>query len=99
TRSDRDWSSDVCSSDLVRCVVTWAAVATFDRCDEETKRAWREQGFLLVHNARTGQDLRLGATALADLEQNRTRLDLLAACRRLRSEERRVGKEGREGWG
>jgi uncharacterized protein len=66
-----------------RAVVTWAAVDDFDRFDEDTKRFWREQGRLLVHNARTGQDHRMDVGLLEDLERNRERLDILAACRRL----------------
>jgi len=67
-----------------RCVVTWSAVATFDRFDEDAKILWRERGFLPILNARTGQELRLDVTALDDLEANRDRFDLPAACRRLR---------------
>lgn len=66
-----------------RGLVTWAAVATFDRFDDATKDLWRRAGFLPIHNARTGQEMKLDATALDDLEQNRDRLDVLAACRRL----------------
>lgn len=65
-------------------VVAWAAVSTFDRFDEETKRSWRERGHLVIHNARTGEDLRLDVGALEDVEKNRSRLDIPAACRRLR---------------
>lgn len=68
-----------------RCVVTWAAVATFDRFDEETKALWREHGSLPFMNARTGQGLRLDVTALEDLEANRERFDVPAACRRLKT--------------
>ena len=66
-----------------RCVVTWAAVATFDRFDEDAKTLWRERGSLPILNARTGQELRLDVTALEDLEANRDRFDVPAACRRL----------------
>ncbi len=66
-----------------RAVVTWAAVDTFDRWDEMTKRAWRERGRLMVVNSRTGQELELGLDALDDFEHNRDRFDVEAACRRL----------------
>ncbi|MFN0007458.1 MAG: alpha/beta hydrolase family protein [Planctomycetota bacterium] len=67
-----------------RCVVTWAAVATFDRFDEGAKTRWRELGSLPIVNARTGQELRLDVTALEDMERNRERFDVPAACRRLK---------------
>jgi len=70
--------------DGCRGIVTWAAVADFDRFDDASKRIWREQGFLPVWNARTGQEMRLGVEALADLELHRDRYDVLAACRKLR---------------
>lgn len=68
-----------------RCVVTWAAVATFDRFDEDAKALWREHGSLPIVNARTGQELRLDLTALEDLEANRDRFDVPSACRRLKT--------------
>jgi pimeloyl-ACP methyl ester carboxylesterase len=67
-----------------RALVTWSSLETFDRFDEDTKRSWREQGYLPIVNSRTGQVLRLGWTALDDLETHSARLDPLAAARRLR---------------
>jgi dienelactone hydrolase len=67
-----------------RCVVTWAAVATFDRFGEDDKARWRELGYLPILNARTGQELRLDVTALEDLETHRGRFDVPSACRKLR---------------
>lgn len=66
------------------CVVTWAAVATFDRFGEADKTLWRERGFLPILNARTGQELRLDVTALDDLEAHHDRFDVPSACRRLK---------------
>jgi pimeloyl-ACP methyl ester carboxylesterase len=68
-----------------RAVVTWAAVATLDRFDEATKAAWRRQGQIFIHNYRTGDDHRIDLDALEDLESNRARLDVRAACSRLRT--------------
>lgn len=64
-----------------RGVVTWAAVASFDRFDAETKARWRRDGHLAIPNARTGQEMRLGVGALEDLEANRERFDLPSAAR------------------
>lgn len=66
-----------------RAVVTWASLDTYDRFDAGTKASWREQGFLPVVNARTGQVLRMGLAALEDVEDNAEDLDVVAACRRL----------------
>lgn len=66
-----------------RAVVTWAAIDDFDRFDETTRKAWREEGQIWVPNARTGQPHRMDLGFLEDLEQNRSRLDPVAACRHL----------------
>lgn len=68
----------------VACLVTWAAVAHFDRWDEATRRAWRERGTLDVVNARTGQVFRVTTATLDDIEAHRAgRLDLARAAREL----------------
>src|SRR5437868_7799978 len=71
TRSKRDWSSDVCSSDLF------------------------EESLLL--------DLKFGITNIVERATARadelTDDELRAGGHRLRSEERRVGKECRSRWG
>lgn len=67
----------------IRSVVTWAAVASVDRFDADTKTMWREMGFLLLRNARTGQDQRIDLALLDDIERNRSRFDVESACRRL----------------
>ena len=68
-----------------RAVVTWAAIDDVDRFGPEAVEMWRAQGFLPIENARTGQVFKLDIAALHDAEQNRERLDILAACRRLRT--------------
>ena len=67
----------------LKAVVTWSAISHLDRWDDETKRAWRESGFLEVLNARTKQVMRMGRIVLDDYEENRERLDVLAATERL----------------
>ena len=69
----------------VRAIVTWAAIGSVERFSPEVVQGWRERGFILVHNARTGQDLRLELDLLRDVEANRERFDLRSACARLRS--------------
>jgi pimeloyl-ACP methyl ester carboxylesterase len=65
----------------VSCLVTWAAVAHFDRWDDATRRAWRERGVLEVVNARTRQVFRVTTAVLDDIETHRGgRLDVARAA-------------------
>ena len=69
--------------DRVDALVTWAAVADFERWSAEQRREWEASGVLYVPNARTGQDMPLGIGLLEDFLANRSRLDILAAARRV----------------
>lgn len=60
-------------------IVTWSAIASTDRWDDETKRQWRERGHLDIENSRTKQIMRMSTAVLDDLEQNGESLDVLAA--------------------
>jgi len=68
-----------------RAIVTWAAIDTVHRWDAATCAEWRRVGHVPVVNARTGQTLRMNLGALEDLERNRERFDIEAACGRLRA--------------
>src|SRR5207253_6782071 len=91
TRWPRDWSSDVCSSDLPRGPPAIVA-RRYRRDDHHTWRAWPEFPHLKsVRTARVDRcDLPDG---LCRFICDQPRADLLALNRRDRSEERRVGKE------
>jgi len=66
----------------VGSLVTWAAIASFDRWTDETKEEWRREGRIWIPNLRTRQEMPLDLALLEDLEANRERLDILAAaCR------------------
>jgi len=67
----------------VKCVVTWAAIATFQRYTDRAIAEWREKGRIDVPNLRTGQILWLDREVLDDLEANRAAYDLETACGRL----------------
>lgn len=69
----------------IRALVTWAAVATFDRLSAAEKAEWRRRGELPIVNSRTGQELALGSEVLDDLETSGDRLDILAAAARRRA--------------
>ena len=61
-------------------LVTWSAVATFDRLSAEEKAGWRLAGSVPVVNARTGQELALHRSVLDDLETRATEYDIEAAA-------------------
>jgi len=62
----------------VRAVVALAPIATIRRFDEETLVRGRAAGFIPIVNTRTGQTLRLGAAAIAEIDA-RTDLHDVAA--------------------
>src|SRR5206468_7186273 len=92
TRSDRDWSSDVCSSDLHELWQT--------RLEQTRYTVARTAGYSMASPLRT---FAAGTSCLAEVyDHNWLAVGDAAACRDplssggIRSEERRVGKEG--GW-
>lgn len=69
----------------LRALVTWSAIAHFDRVSGGELRQWRETGTWTAVNARTGQRLPIGLELLHDFESNREQLDPLAAAARRRA--------------
>ena len=69
----------------VGALVTWGAVAGFDRFNEEQKQLFREQGWLPIPNGRTGQIHRLGRCWLDEVEAPDTDVDPLKACPQVRA--------------
>jgi uncharacterized protein len=67
----------------VDALVTWAAVADFDRWDDELKAEWRRDGRIHVLNGRTGQHMPLDVSLLDDFEANREALDVKGAAARV----------------
>src|SRR5207248_4443529 len=87
TRSYGDWSSDVCSSDLIRCVVGRCRGAAGRRA----AKGWPTQG----GEGRQGAQGREGAAPPQGRREAAHALAQEDGGRRRRSEERRVGKECR----
>lgn len=58
----------------IKAVVTWAAVANFNRYTERQANEWRKNGFFEVLNTRTNQMMRLNVSLLEDIEQNKNDL-------------------------
>ena len=69
----------------VKCVVTWASVASFLRYTKRAIEEWRTSGRLAVPNLRTGQILWLEREVLEDLEAKCEEYDLERACRSVRA--------------
>ena len=64
----------------LKALVTWSAVASFERLFEGVTEAWRRDGSIPIVNARTGQELPLDASVLEDFERRREEYDLEAAA-------------------
>jgi pimeloyl-ACP methyl ester carboxylesterase len=68
----------------VRALVTWAAISGIaQRWTEEETAKWRRGKDVLVENARTKQQMPIAPEYWVDFQQNRDRLDVLAAAARL----------------
>src|SRR5207248_5724839 len=95
TRSYGDWSSDVCSSDLLRLLVDGAALAVKAVAGAAVEERKGQHQLRLPARLRNGGDgRRIGVVErLHDGREERQVVRPEVA----RSEERRVGKEGRGG--
>lgn len=60
----------------VKKLITLASVAEFNRYGEETKRVWRERGYIEALNTRTKQKMRMNVSLLDDIENNYSRLNI-----------------------
>src|SRR5206468_8447803 len=92
TRSDRDWSSDVCSSDLARGL--WSILGpeardTLDNAPPAGEHAHSEGSLGLYVATDGGVDVIGERPELPEASEQTAEI---------RSEERRVGKEGRARW-
>lgn len=67
----------------VKKLITLASVAEFNRYGEETKRVWRERGYIEVLNTRTKQKMRMNLSLLEDLENNSSRLNIKGAMSKI----------------
>src|SRR5207248_8791553 len=86
TRSYGDWSSDVCSSDL-------------EEAQDRAGVIVAEQVAAALEGALVTNAVNIPAIRAEDIEALGPFVPLSAKLGRLRSEERRVGKECRAGWG
>jgi uncharacterized protein len=55
----------------VNALAVWSSISDFDRYSENQKRTWKTKGFFEVVNQRTGQKMRLNASLLQEIEENK----------------------------
>lgn len=68
----------------VSALVTWAAISTVHRWEEDVVERWRRDGKTDIVNSRTGEVLPMYLDVLHDMEQNAGRLDIEAAASTVR---------------
>ncbi|HUL45253.1 MAG TPA: alpha/beta fold hydrolase [Bacteroidota bacterium] len=64
-------------------LVTWSAIARFDRWTEHQKARWRRDGFLPLARDTAASPLRLGISLLRDIEERGEELSILRAASRV----------------
>jgi uncharacterized protein len=67
----------------VRALVTWGAISSVDRWQQEHIERWEAGQNVAILNARTGQEMPMGPVFWRDILGNRERLDVLAHATRL----------------
>ncbi|MCB0537375.1 MAG: prolyl oligopeptidase family serine peptidase, partial [Bacteroidetes bacterium] len=65
-------------------VITWASICDFNRFGTaENIQNWKEQGYKNFYNGRTKQDMKIGFQFYEDYENNKTKLDIENAVKKL----------------
>jgi pimeloyl-ACP methyl ester carboxylesterase len=67
----------------VSALVTWSAIASFDRWTHHQKQRWRSLGFLPLARDTIVSPLRLGIGLLEDIESHRDEFDLRVAAAKI----------------
>src|SRR5207302_3647803 len=96
TRFSRDWSSDVCSSDLTVVHQTESLVAAAGNQQVDGLRMGVGGVEIAARVEREAE--RIGLAARDELEARTVRAKPIRVAARERSEERRVGKESMSRW-
>lgn len=60
----------------IKKLIALASVSEFNRYGDETKRMWKEKGYIEALNTRTKQKMRMNVTLLEDIENNAGRLNI-----------------------
>ena len=64
----------------VKKVISWSAVSTMERWDDETLEKWKKEGILYVLNGRTRQNMPMFFQLYDNYMANINRLDVARAC-------------------
>ncbi|MEX0967692.1 MAG: prolyl oligopeptidase family serine peptidase [Bacteroidia bacterium] len=68
----------------VKKLVTWAAVGDLgEKWNAAMRKEWKAKGVMQIENSRTGQQMPLKYQLIEDLENNKERLDVIAAASRI----------------
>lgn len=67
----------------VKKLITLASISYYDRYTDRKKNEWKEKGYIEEPNSRTGQIMRMDLSLLEDIENNKERLDIQAAMKRI----------------
>jgi len=71
----------------VKAIATWAAISTcqtpWANWAQQQIADWKESGVAYITNSRTGQELPLGYQLVEDFQQNKERLDIETAVKKL----------------
>ncbi|MDD5360553.1 MAG: prolyl oligopeptidase family serine peptidase [Ignavibacteria bacterium] len=68
----------------IKKLIALASVSEFDRYGNETRKNWKERGFIEALNTRTKQKMRMNVTLLEDIENNYERLDICGAMKKIK---------------
>lgn len=74
-------------------LVVWNSIGQWERWTPRQRDVWMRDGHVTVENARTGQQLRMNATYVMDIEDHAERFDITAASRDLAERIRYVHAE------
>ncbi len=69
--------------DDIKCLITWASVASFFRYSDAQIKQWKKDSFIEIENGRTKQMMRMNKSYWDDLSKNKKRFDLLKAVEEL----------------
>jgi len=63
----------------IKCLITWASVATFFRYSDDHIKQWKKEGFIEIENTRTKQMMPMKRSYWDDLNKNKKKFDIIKA--------------------
>jgi dienelactone hydrolase len=68
----------------IKALVTWAAIADYDRWTEHQKKEWKKSGYLPRKKDFEANPLRMDVSFLDDIEINKDKFNLIAAAQKVK---------------